>query len=128
MATATKTSKSKSYRAIGETYDGVRVLAPKTKSKMFTEAQVRKAIARAVTEVTGAAPKKSLAKSDAIRVKKREDGRFEVKRAGAKKASAVKDTQTAAVARARELDPGTAPIVKRVRKSSGGKRGTWRKA
>lgn len=128
MATATKNSKSKSYRTIGKTYDGVKVLAPKTKSKTFTAAEVRKAIATALKEASGAKPKKSLAQSDAMRVEMREDGRFAVKRPGAKRVSAVKNTQTDAVARARELDPGTAPIVKRVRKSTEGKKGTWRKA
>jgi uncharacterized protein YdaT len=128
MAGVAKKSSSKSYRTIGKTYDGVAVLAPKSKSKTFTEAQVRRAIATALQQASASKPKKSLAQSDAMRIEKRDDGRFGVKRPGAKRASAVKDTQTDAVARARELDPGTAPIVKRVRKSTEGKKGTWRKA
>ena len=125
----TKTPRSKagaSYRSVGRTYDGVKVLAPKTKSKTFTAAEVRRAIRKALEEVSVAQPKKPLRETGAIRVQQRDDGRFEVKKPGAKKASAVKDTQKEAVARARELSPGKAPIAKRVRKTPGTKRGTWR--
>lgn len=117
------------YRTVGQTYDGVQVLAPKTKSKRFTEAEVRKIVARAVQEATGEAPStKSLSKKKAPRIEQRDDGTFAVKRVGKKKASAVTATQTEAVARARQLEPGAGPIVKRVRKSPEGKRGSWRKA
>ena len=66
------------------------------------------------------------AESDALRVQKRDDGRYAVSKPGAKRASAVTDTQREAIARARELDPLKPPIAKRVRKRPGAKRGTWR--
>ena len=116
---------SSPYRTVGKTYDGVRVLAPKTKSKTFTAAEVRKAIEKAFDEVS-ASHDKPLRETNAIRVQQRSDGRFEVKRPGAKRASDVKDTQTEAIARAKELDPDRAPIAKRVRKRPGVRKGTWR--
>ncbi len=118
---------SSAYRTVGKTYDGVKVLAPKTKSKTFTAAEVRRAIQKALEEVSKSEGKTPLRESGALRVEKREDGRFEVRKPGAKRASAVLDTQTEALAKARELDPGRAPIAKRIRKAPGAKRGTWRK-
>ena len=117
---------SSPYKTVGSTYDGVKVLAPKTKSKTFTAAEVRRAIEKALDEVSGGGGQKPLRESDPFRIQKRGDGRFEVKKPGAKRASAVKATQTEAIARAKELDPGNAPIAKRVRKKPGAKRGTWR--
>jgi hypothetical protein len=105
MAKSPRASVSSPYRTVGKTYDGVKVLAPKTKSKTFTAAEVRRAIEKALDEVSGSNASKPLRKSDALRVQKQEDGRFEVKKSGAKRASAVKATQTEAIARARELDP-----------------------
>lgn len=128
MSRAARGKSAASYRTIGKTYDGVTVVAPKTKSKRFTEAEVRKIVSRAIQDLGGAASAKSLTTTDAPRVEKRSDGSFSVKRVGKKKASAVVATQKDAVARARELEPGKGPIVKRVRKSPEGKRGTWRKA
>ncbi|WP_271167294.1 DUF2188 domain-containing protein [Hansschlegelia plantiphila] len=104
----------------------MKVLAPKTKSKTFTAAEVRRAIAKAIEEVSRA-DKPLLRESDSPRIQKRKDGRFEVKKPGAKRASAVTDTQTEAIARAKEIEPNKAPIAKRVRKGPGVKRGTWRK-
>ena len=126
MAKSPRAKGSSSYKSVGRTYDGVKVLAPKTKSKTFTAAEVRRAIAKALEDVSEAGDKPPLRESDALRVQKRRDGRFEVKKPGGKRASAVKDTQTEAIARARELEPGKAPIAKRVRKKPGARRGTWR--
>jgi DNA-binding helix-hairpin-helix protein with protein kinase domain len=120
-----RTSSSSGYKTVGKTYDGVKVLAPKTKSKTFTAAEVRLAIKRAVSEASSSGDQ-PLRESDALRVKKRDDGRYEVKKKGAKRASAVKDTQAQAIERAKELDPGRSPIAKRVRKTPGAKKGTWR--
>ncbi|MET7242810.1 DUF2188 domain-containing protein [Methylobacterium sp. EM32] len=137
----TKPPRSRStsrYKTVGRTYDGVEVLAPKTRSKSFTSAEVRQAIERAMQDIgvssPSTAPRKKAAKpagtplgeTDKLRVQRREDGRFEVRRPGAKRASAITNTQQEAVARARELDPGNAPIAKRVRRSPAGKRKTWR--
>lgn len=126
MVKRTRARATSSYRTVGKTYDGVKVLAPKTKSKMFTAAEVRRAIEKALEEVSASSIRKPLRESGALRVQQRDDGRFEVRRPGAKRASAVKDTQAEAVARARELDPSKAPIAKRLRKIPGAKRGTWR--
>ena len=115
-----------SYKSVGRTYDGVKVLAPKTKSKTFTAAEVRRAIQKASEEVSGPPHTTSVRNSGAIRIQQRPDGRYEVKKPGAKRASAITDTQKEAVARARELTPGKAPIAKRVRKTPGAKRGMWR--
>lgn len=126
MAKASRGKTSGSYRSVGRTYDGVRVIAPKTKSKTFTEAEVRRAIRKALEEVGAAPAKTPLRESDALRVEQRPDGKFGVKRKGAKRASAITDTQKDAIVRAKELDPGKTPIAKRVRKSRAGKKGTWR--
>jgi hypothetical protein len=61
-------------------------------------------------------------------VEKRPEGDFAVRRGGSKRASAIEPTQAAAIARARELEPGVAPNVERVRKASQGKPDKWRKA
>ncbi len=126
MSKPPRARKESSYRTVGKTYDGVDVIAPKTKSKTFTAVEVRRAIEKALEEVSAAQPDRPLRDSDALRVRQRADGKFEVRKPGAKRASAVKDTQAEAIARARELQPGTAPIAKRVRKRAGAKKGTWR--
>lgn len=128
MSKPPRTRKNSSYRTVGKTYDGVDVIAPKTKSKTFTAAEVRRAIEKALEEVSAAQPDKSLRDSDALRVRQRADGRLEVRKPGAKRASAVKDTQAEAIARAHEHEPGKAPIAKRVRRRSVVDKGTWREA
>ncbi|MCF4126055.1 DUF2188 domain-containing protein [Methylobacterium sp. SyP6R] len=132
MARAPRSRSTDSYKTVGRTYDGVEVLAPKTRSKTFTSAEVRQAIKLALKQAgVPSTPRntkatKSLVETDKLRVQQREDGRYEVRKPGAKRASAVMDTQKEAVARARELEPGNAPIAKRVRRSPAGKRKTWR--
>ena len=123
---SSKGSSSSSYKTVGNTYDGVKVLAPKVSSKLFTAAEVRRAIKKALEEASKPGAEKPLRESDALRVEQRSDGRFQVKKPGAKRVSAVTKTQTEAINRARELEPGTSPIAKRVRKRSGVKKGTWR--
>jgi len=46
----TDTPQTTEYQVIGRTYDGVEVLAPKTKSKNFTAAEVRCAIQKALKD------------------------------------------------------------------------------
>lgn len=91
MAKSPRSKSTPGYKTVGKTYDGVKVLAPKTKSKTFTAAEVRRAIAKAVNQANSSQDK-PLRDSDALRVQKRDDGRFEVKKRGAKRASAVKNT------------------------------------
>lgn len=125
MAKPPRSGSASSYKTIGRTYDGVKVLAPKTKSKTFTAAEVRRAINKALKEASEKAGR-PLRESDALRIQPRDDGRYAVVRPGAKRASAVTDTQKEAIARAKELDPLQTPIAKRVRRKPGVKRGTWR--
>jgi hypothetical protein len=51
MAKSPHATTTSSYRTVGKTYNGVNVLAPKTKSKTFTAAEVRRAIAKALKDV-----------------------------------------------------------------------------
>jgi hypothetical protein len=60
-------------------------------------------------------------------VERRPEGDFAVKHAHAKRASAVTPTQAEAIEVARELNPGHAPDVARVRHTSKGKPDQWRK-
>jgi hypothetical protein len=53
---------------------------------------------------------------------------YAVRKPGAERASATARTQAEAIALARELQPGTAPDVSRVRHTSRGKPDQWRKA
>jgi hypothetical protein len=61
-------------------------------------------------------------------IEPRSDGGYSVKRPDAQRASAVCDTQAQAIARARELNPGVAPAVARVRHTDHGYPDQWRKA
>lgn len=125
--TPTKGKAASSYQSVGETYDGVRVLKPKTRATHFTAAEVKSAVAKAMQELA-ASGKTGASKKGNIFVEPRPHGDFAVKRENAKRASAVLDTQTEAVARARELEPGKSPLVKRVRNTKKGAPGKWRKA
>lgn len=61
-------------------------------------------------------------------VERRPEGDFAVRRAGAERASALAPTQAKAIQRAREISPGVAPDVERVRHTNRGKSDQWRKA
>lgn len=60
-------------------------------------------------------------------IEQRADKDFAVRRPGSDRASAVEDTQAAAIARARELEPDAIILVERVRDTSVGHRDQWRK-
>ncbi|MGH7651921.1 MAG: DUF2188 domain-containing protein [Gemmatimonadaceae bacterium] len=62
-----------------------------------------------------------------IFVERRPEGDYAVRRGGSERASAVEPTQKEAIERARELNPGIAPHVERVRDTSVGGRDKWRK-
>ncbi len=53
---------------------------------------------------------------------------YAVRKPNSGRASAVLPTQAEAIERARELNPGNAPVVERVRHTSVGKPDQWRKA
>ena len=60
-------------------------------------------------------------------VEQRPEGDYAVRRPNSGRASAVLPTQAAAINRAREMNPNVAPLVERVRHTSGGKPDQWRK-
>jgi hypothetical protein len=62
-----------------------------------------------------------------IFVERRPEGDYAVRRGGSERASAIEPTQKEAIERARELNPGIAPHVERVRDTSVGRRDKWRK-
>ncbi len=51
---------------------------------------------------------------------------YAVRRGESKRASAICETQAAAIARAKELEPKSTPMVERVRHTSGGGPEKWR--
>jgi len=61
-------------------------------------------------------------------VERRPEGDFAVRRPGSERASAVEQTQAKAIERVREISPGVAPDVERVRHTNRGKPDQWRKA
>ena len=61
-----------------------------------------------------------------IYVERRPEGDYVVRRPGAERVSAIEPTQQKAIERARELNPGVAPHVERVRDTSVGGRDKWR--
>jgi Uncharacterized protein conserved in bacteria (DUF2188) len=67
-----------------------------------------------------------MANGDKLFVERREQGDYAVRRGNSERASAVEATQAEAIQRARELSPGTPPLVERVRNTSGGSRDKWR--
>jgi hypothetical protein len=62
-----------------------------------------------------------------IYVEQRPEGDYAVRRPDTDRASAVEPTQAKAIERARELNPGVAPHVERVRHTDIGGRDKWRK-
>jgi len=62
-----------------------------------------------------------------VYVERRPEGDYAVRKPGADRASAVEPTQKKAIDRARELNPGAAPHVERVRNTERGGRDKWRK-
>ena len=62
-----------------------------------------------------------------VYVERRAEGDYAIRRAGSQRASAVEPTQGKAIEKARELNPGVAPHVERVRETSAGGRDKWRR-
>jgi uncharacterized protein YdaT len=59
-------------------------------------------------------------------VERRDDGGYAIRRPGSERASDVRDTQSEAIDRAREIDPNAAIHVERVRDTNRGSRDKWR--
>ncbi len=68
-----------------------------------------------------------MTKDKRIFVERRPQGDYAVRRADSERASDVLPTQLEAIERARELSPGTALHVERVRHTNRGKPDQWRK-
>ena len=66
-------------------------------------------------------------KDKRLYVERRPEGDYAVRRPDSERASAVTPTQREAIEKARELNPGTAPHVERVRDTEVGGRDKWRK-
>ena len=62
-----------------------------------------------------------------IFVERRPEGDYAVRKPNSKRASAVAPTQAKAIELARQINPGVAPLVERVRFTTGGKPDKWRK-
>jgi Uncharacterized protein conserved in bacteria (DUF2188) len=62
-----------------------------------------------------------------IFVERRPEGDYAVRKPNSERASAVLPTQAEAIARARELNQGGAPLVERVRHTKEGTPDKWRK-
>lgn len=60
-------------------------------------------------------------------VEQREEGDYAVRQPGSERASDVRDTQSEAVDRAREINPDAAIHVERVRDTNRGSRDKWRR-
>ena len=65
---------------------------------------------------------------DQLFVERRPQRDYAVRRPNSERASDVLPTQKAAIDRARELNPGNAPLVERVCYTDRGKPDKWRKA
>jgi hypothetical protein len=61
-------------------------------------------------------------------VERRVQGDYAVRKGGAARASAILPTQAEAIARAKELNPASSPLVERVRNVGTGRRDKWRRA
>jgi hypothetical protein len=67
-------------------------------------------------------------KNNRLYIERRPEGDYAVRRPNSDRASAVEPTQAEAIERARELSPGTAPDVERVRQTREGGPDKWRRA
>jgi hypothetical protein len=68
-----------------------------------------------------------MSKDKRLFVERRDSDDYAVRRADSERASAVAPTQKKAIEIARELNPGVAPHVERVRDTKVGGRDKWRK-
>lgn len=60
-------------------------------------------------------------------IEQRDDGKFAVLRPNAERASAIRDTQGAAIDAAKQMFPGVKPDIERVRHTKNGNPDQWRK-
>ena len=62
-----------------------------------------------------------------VYIERRDDGKFAVLRPNAQRASAVRDTQGAAIHAAKQMFPDVKPDIERVRHTKNGHPDQWRK-
>lgn len=67
-----------------------------------------------------------MSKSKQSFIERREEGDYAIRRGGSQRASAILPTQAEAIARAKELEPESTPMIERVRNTSVGGRDKWR--
>ena len=67
-------------------------------------------------------------KAKRLYIERRPQGDYAVREEHSKRASAVAATQKEAIGKARELNPGVAPDVERVKHTNRGKPDQWRRA
>jgi hypothetical protein len=60
-------------------------------------------------------------------IERRPEGDYAIRRPGSARASGLEDTQAEAIETAREIEPGAAIHVERVRNTNRGGRDKWRK-
>jgi hypothetical protein len=105
------------------------LLDPDVAAQFPNSARVNDALRRLIgTPVTASTRRERKHMGDqSLFVERQSDGRYAVKKPHAQRASAVCDTQAKAIERARQLNPGAAIHVERVRNSNNGSRDKWRK-
>jgi uncharacterized protein YdaT len=64
---------------------------------------------------------------DRLFIERRDEGDYAVRKPNSKRASDVLPTQSEAIERAKQLNPGKAPLVERVRHTDRGKPDQWRR-
>jgi hypothetical protein len=69
-----------------------------------------------------------MSNKDRIYIERRPEGDYAVRKEDSERASAVAPTQKEAIEIAREMNPGIAPDVERVRYTNRGKPDQWRRA
>lgn len=62
-----------------------------------------------------------------IYIERRPDGDYAVRKEHSNRASAIEPTQKKAITRALEIEPGSKPLVERVRHTTAGTPDKWRK-
>jgi hypothetical protein len=65
-------------------------------------------------------------KNGHVYIERRDSGKYAVVREGAKRASALCDTQSEAKAAAQRMFPGVKPDIERVRRTNAGRPDRWR--
>jgi Protein of unknown function (DUF2442)/Uncharacterized protein conserved in bacteria (DUF2188) len=90
-------------------------------------ARAKEVVDDRVARVSRVGGRRTGVNEDRLFVERRPEGDYAVRRPNSERASAVLPTQAEAIARARELNPHSKPLVERVRQTSGGHPDKWRR-